>query len=180
MERRFCGFQCHLLPQSFQPANLSLRFQSCLTTPLCKPIPCNKSLVETEIHRWSYIVLVLFLYRTLTGQLLGQRARLVQDGLSGMKGTLFQEVSHPQTGYLRFIPRMRGRGVGGGAKGNCGGMPGSQSIASEMACQHLFLILLAKARLTGTDSRLQNKTHLSRRGYADDICKGKNAGRVNM
>ena len=103
-------------------------------------------------------------------------ARLVWDGLSGMNGTLFHVVSHPQTSYLRFILMVRGRGVGGGTKGECGSMPGSQSVAPEMAHQHLFLNLLAKARPTGTDSRLQNKTHLSRRGYA----RARMQGRVNM
>ena len=107
-------------------------------------------------------------------------------GPAGLRWPLWDERNSvpggvPSSDRLpQVYPQGEGRGVGGGAKGKCGGMPGSQSIASEMACQHLFLILLAKARLTCTDSRLQNKTHLSRSGYADDICKGKNAGRVKM
>ena len=68
------------------------------------------------------------------------------------------------------LPQIYPHGEGKG-KGECGSMPGSQSVASEMAHQHLFLNLLAKARPTGTDSRLQNKTHLSRRGYEGQECR---------
>lgn len=51
----------------------------------------------------------------------------------------------------------------------------SKGVAPEMAHQHLFLNLLAKARPTGTESRHRIRLTSPRRGYA----RSKNAGRVN-